>query len=211
MRIELVREGLAGPTAPLICLVAAPEERLERLPQLKSSLLVVGVDDWGADLTPWPAPAAYRDQSAYEGRAAETLAELLGDVLPRVERDAGLAPASRTICGYSLAGLFSLWAFASCDAFAACASGSGSLWYPGWLDWLRDQRFVGDGRRAYLSLGTKESRVKNPVVATVGDATAATVGLLRERGVACAFESNPGGHFTDISARIAKALAALDG
>ena len=211
MRIELVREGLAGPTAPLICLVHAPEEAVEKLPQLQSSLVVVGVESWGRDLTPWPAPAAYPNQPPYEGRAADTLAELLEETLPRAEAEAGLAPARRAIAGYSLAGLFALWAFAGTDAFAACASGSGSVWYPGWLDWLRDQRFVGEGRRPYLSLGSKESRVRHPLVAGVADATARTIELLEARGVSCTFEKNPGGHFTDISGRLAKALAAVDG
>lgn len=211
MQVELVRKGAGGANAQLICLVAAPEEPIDRLPELDSSLVVVMVDNWDHDLTPWPAPAAYSGQQPYAGRAQKTLDELLHEVLPQVERDAGLAPGSRAIAGYSLAGLFSLWAFASSDIFAACASGSGSVWYPGWLDWLSEQQFDGDGRRAYLSLGSKESRVRHPLVAGVASATERTIELLEARGVECVFESNPGGHFTDISGRLAKALCALDG
>jgi len=211
MRVELVRKGADGANAQLICLVAEPEEPLDRLPELKSSLAVIMVDDWGGDLTPWPAPAAYPDQQPYEGHARETLDELLHDTLPQIEREAGLTPTTWAIAGYSLAGLFSLWTFASSGVFAACASGSGSVWYPGWLDWLSEQRFVGNGRHAYLSLGSKESRVRHPLVAGVASATERTIELLEARGVECVFESNPGGHFTDISGRLAKALRALDG
>ena len=211
MRVELVRKGAAGADAQLICLVAAPEEPLERLPELESSLVVVMVDDWDGDLTPWPAPAAYSGQQPYKGHAQKTLDELLHNALPQAEREAGLAPKSRAIAGYSLAGLFSLWTFANSDAFTACASGSGSFWYPGWLDWLSEQHFIGHGRHAYLSLGSKESRVRHPLVAEVANATERTIGLLEARGVECVFESNPGGHFTDISGRLAKALCALDG
>ncbi|MDO4536839.1 MAG: alpha/beta hydrolase-fold protein [Coriobacteriales bacterium] len=210
MQLKLVREGAAGKEAQLICLVAAPEEPLECLPELSSSLAVVEVESWERDLTPWPAAGAYKQQAAYEGRAAETLDELLGEVLPRAEKSCGLAPASLALAGYSLAGLFALWAFCSSDAFVAAASGSGSLWYPGWLDWLRGREFAGEGRRVYASLGTKESRVRNPMVAQVGSATAQTLELLEGRGVSCTFESNPGGHFTDIAGRLAKALVAID-
>ena len=64
-------------------------------------LIAVRIDDWNNDLSPWEAPAVFGKESFGRG-ASETLGELLELCSDK----------SRTyyIGGYSLAGLFSLWA-----------------------------------------------------------------------------------------------------
>lgn len=153
------------------------------------------VDDWNRALSPWPAPPVF-GKEAFGGGARETLDRLL-EALPRLD------PAlPRIIGGYSLAGLFALWAHYETDAFAGVAAASPSVWFPGW-DAYADQRQARGF--AYLSLGDREPRTRNPQMATVGDA------ILRQAdrfaGIPCKFEWNPGNHFTDPDVRMAKGFA----
>ena len=59
----------------------------------------------------------------------------------------------------------------------------------------------------YLSLGDREEKVRNPVMATVGDRIRETYQMLKERGVNCILEWNNGNHFKDADIRTAKAFA----
>ena len=59
----------------------------------------------------------------------------------------------------------------------------------------------------YLSLGDREEKARNPVMATVGDKIRKAHMLLNERGVNCMLEWNDGNHFKDADIRTAKAFA----
>ena len=113
----------------------------------------------------------------------ETFAELTGAVIPKIEAAYGLAPAQRAICGYSLGGLFSLYAFArEGSPFAACACLSGSVWYEGWVDYLRRTCPDCTGSYVYFSIGKKERRAGAPIMRTVQDNLEACASILREHG-----------------------------
>ena len=58
----------------------------------------------------------------------------------------------------------------------------------------------------YLSLGDKEERTKNAVMAAVGDNIRTLHSRLAERGADCTLEWNSGGHFKDADLRTAKAF-----
>ena len=59
----------------------------------------------------------------------------------------------------------------------------------------------------YLSLGDKEEKARNPVMAAVGDRIREAYGLLREQGINATLEWNQGNHFKDADIRTAKAFA----
>lgn len=63
--------------------------------------------------------------------------------------------------------------------------------------------------KVYLSLGDREVRTRNPVMATVGDRIRETHSLILERNVACPLEWNPGNHFKEPELRTAKAFSWL--
>jgi hypothetical protein len=56
----------------------------------------------------------------------------------------------------------------------------------------------------YLSLGDKEEKTRNPVMARVGTAIREAEEILKEAGVDCILEWNPGNHFKDAEKRTAK-------
>ncbi len=161
-------------------------------------LLAVPVGDWNGDLSPWPAPAVFGTE-AFAGRGRQTLEGILSLCADR-RREYYLG-------GYSLAGLFALWAGYETDAFAGVAAASGSVWYPG-FDAYTAARRPRTGR-VYLSLGDREARTRNPVMATVADRMQALHTRLEGQGIPCVLEWNPGNHFRDPHLRTARALSWL--
>ena len=136
-------------------------------------LLAFQVEDWNRDLSPWPAPPVFRDQ-VFAGEAARTLEWLKQNIDPSVP--------CRCIGGYSLAGLFSLWAFYETGLFTGAASCSGSLWFPSWMDYAQTKT-APQGSSLYLSLGEKEPKARNPQMAQVGEATQAQYALAQRQGM----------------------------
>ena len=93
------------------------------------------------------------------------------------------------------------------EAFAGIACCSGSLWFKDWDIYMREHTLK---RKCsvYLSLGGKEEKTKNAVMATVGDRTREQEKLLLEDPFAerVVLEWNPGGHFADSGKRLAKGI-----
>ena len=59
----------------------------------------------------------------------------------------------------------------------------------------------------YLSLGDREEKARNPVMASVGERIREAYDLLKEQGVNTILEWNQGNHFKDADIRTAKAFA----
>lgn len=176
------------------------------LPEPRPALIALTGVDWNGALSPWPAPRAFRGGSDFTGGGADFLVRLIASI-PAAEAALPCPPRCRGDDGYSLAGLFALYAAASCDAFDCAASMSGSLWYDHFSDFLdaHPPRL----RFAYLSLGDRERRARDPRLAAVGEKTEQAAALLRSQGIPVQFDTNPGGHFQDVPGRIARGLAAL--
>ena len=158
-------------------------------------LIAVRVGNGNRDLSPWEAPAVFGKESFGNG-AAKTLDEIL-----KVCED-----RTKTYCigGYSLAGLFSLWAVYQTDRFRGAAAASPSVWFPGFENYMKEHE-IRTGH-VYLSLGDREEKTRNPVMASVGNRIRAACALLREKGTDCVLEWNEGNHFRDADLRTAKAF-----
>ena len=87
-------------------------------------LIAFKVDDWNKALTPWNAPAVFGKADFGEG-AADTLGEIMKFCEDRTR--------TYYIGGYSLAGLFALWAGYQTDLFQGIAAASPSIWFPGFI------------------------------------------------------------------------------
>ncbi len=171
---------------------------IQSLTEVPFRLIAISVERWNRDLSPWSAPPVFGREPF--GNGAPSLLENILNLCADPEKIYFLG-------GYSLAGLFALWAAYRTDVFAGVASASGSLWFPGFDTYTaaHEIRCVS----VYLSLGDREEKVKNPVMASVGDRTRQAYALLRARGVSCTLEWNPGNHFTEPDLRTAKAFAWL--
>ncbi|MBS6857453.1 MAG: hypothetical protein KH176_06470 [Atopobium sp.] len=74
------------------------------------SLVNVGVDLWEENFSPWCAPRVFAKGPNFGDGAQKTLDTLINQVIPWTESELTEPPAYRALVGYSLAGLFSLWA-----------------------------------------------------------------------------------------------------
>lgn len=179
------------------------------LEEAKPALAVISGVDWNRELSPWSAPKVFRGGEGFDGGGPDFLGVLTKQIIPLVEAQLDFEPASRAIAGYSLAGLFSLWAAFQTDVFDRAASISGSLWFDGFLSYMKSVVRPSGLLQVYLSLGDKEKNVRNQRMAAVEDCTGQTAELLRGWGIPTIFEMNSGGHFQDVPDRIARGIGKL--
>ena len=173
-------------------------EKIRELTGMDFCLTAIKVNDWNKDLSPWEAPAVFGIENFGDG-AADTLKEILSLCTDKDKK--------YYIGGYSLAGLFSLWASVQTDRFEGVAAASPSVWFPDFLDYIRERKLL--CKNIYLSLGDKEEKTRNPVMATVGDKIRELDSFLAQEGFDCVLEWNEGNHFKDFDIRTAKAFASV--
>ena len=131
---------------------------IHRLTDQEFAFVAVKVENWNHDLSPWNAPAVFGTEDFGDG-AENTLEEVLQLCTDN----------DRKYCigGYSMAGLFALWAAMQTDRFKGVAATSPSVWFPGFLKDMKSRRVGSDC--IYLSLGDKEEKTRNPVMAQIDD------------------------------------------
>ena len=173
------------------------------------SLLSVGGLDWNRDMSPWECAPVMAQDEGYAGGADAYLSLLLEEILPEGLKRLPESPSWTGIAGYSLAGLFALYALYRTDTFARAASMSGSLWFPGFGDFVRSHDMKRAPEKLYLSLGDKEAKTRNPYLKTVQENTEAAVQLYRDMGLDVTWELNPGNHFRDAELRSAKGILGI--
>ena len=136
------------------------------------SLVNVGADLWEENFSPWCAPRVFARGPNFGDGAQKTLDTLINQVIPWTESELTESPAYKVLVGYSLAGLFSLWAGVSQQVARGCqpddalsqpgpssqpgaphvdapattfqriGAVSGSFWFPSLLDYV-DQQLSG--------------------------------------------------------------------
>ena len=102
-------------------------ELIRSLSEAPFNLVAFTIKDWMSELTPWPAPPTFGKQSFGDGAEA-TLNYLKETLLPSLLENKGVTRV--VLGGYSLAGLFSLWAGYNSCLFDGLAAASPSVWYP---------------------------------------------------------------------------------
>lgn len=169
-------------------------------------LKAIRVKNWNNDLSPWPALAVFGDEG-FGGGAQEALEFVMGKIVPTPEVIKSRGIKRVFIGGYSLAALFALWAGYQTDIFDGIASASPSVWFPHFIEFMRENEIKTDA--VYLSLGDREEKTRNPVMSQVGKAIREAQNLLVTSGVDCELEWNKGNHFKVPDLRTAKAFAWL--
>ena len=86
---------------------------------------------------------------------------------------------------------------------------SGSLWFPGFIDFAKEHDMKKVPDKIYLSLGDREAKTRNPLMQKVQENTEALAEYYRRLGIDVDFEMNPENHFRDVELRCAKGIAAI--
>lgn len=171
-------------------------EEIRKRTSIDFRFIAAKVDDWNYELSPWKAPAVFGNEDFGDG-AARTLEQILTLCTDKSK--------AYYIGGYSLAGLFSLWAAYQTDIFSGVAAASPSVWFPGFIAYMKEHEI--NSETVYLSLGDREEKTRNPVMSQVGNCIQKGYDWLTKCGINCTLEWNQGSHFKEPDIRTAKAFA----
>lgn len=169
-------------------------------------LFAVSGMDWAAELSPWPAPRAFRGGEDFGGGGEAYLRIVEQEIMPEAERQIGFPPSCRVAAGYSLAGLWVLYAAYRSKCFSRMVCVSGSLWYDGFLRFMKETPLPCPPEKVYFSLGRKEKMTKNQRMAVVETCMREAESFLQKKGTRTIFEENPGGHFQEPAERLARGI-----
>lgn len=176
--------------------------------------------EWARALMPWADDAVSRDAEV-GSHAPDTLRFIEHTLLPWLRERFGALPC--IIGGYSLGGLFALWAARNTDAFAAVAAASPSLWIKGWGEYAAahpilspktttqnsTSQHITTTTPVHLSLGDREEHCRNQRMKRIGDCVRAEYDLLCQQlsPTAVTLRWHEGGHFGAEAERTAEAFA----
>ena len=171
------------------------------------TLVAISDLDWNRDMAPWDSPAAFKKGTPFTGGADDYLRLLVDEIIPEAEKDLATPPAWRGIAGYSLAGLFALYAIYRTDLFSRVGSMSGSLWFPGMKEYIFSHEPKRRPDCVYFSLGDKESKTRNPILRNVRQNTEEIQASYQGKGIDTVFQLNPGNHYDHAAERTAAGIA----
>lgn len=170
------------------------------------SLAVVNGIDWNDEMTPWPIPPISKRDTPCSGGADTYLEKFTGEMLPQITAALPAPPTYCALAGYSLAGLFAVYAAHKTDCFSRIVSASGSLWYPDFIPFVHQNPISEQVKAIYFSLGDKESHTKNPYLAPVEENTRLLAQYFSEKGIQTTFQMNPGNHYRNSTGRMAAGI-----
>ncbi len=185
-------------------------DRCNKLQCKEFILVAISNLDWDNDMTPWFAPKLNKYDKECLGKADDYLKILLEKIIPEVEKYINIELNTNikyyAIAGYSLGGLFAVYSAYKTNLFSRVASASGSFWYPKFVEYVEQSEISKNIEKVYFSLGNKESKVKNEVLATVEENTKKLEQIYKLQGINTTYEENDGNHFKDADLRMAKGI-----
>jgi predicted alpha/beta superfamily hydrolase len=160
--------------------------------------------DWDNEMTPYFNGPIFKGDSNYLGLASKHLELIEEKTIPKVLIKLQCQPTEYILSGYSLGGLFAIYAILNTTIFTKFVSCSGSLWYPNFIEYFKTN-FKKKNIQVYLSLGNKE-KACHDMSNCVEDKTIELFNYLKDNNIDVFYELNEGGHFKEPSLRIAKGL-----
>ena len=160
-------------------------------------------------MTPWECPPLYKGDSECKGCADNYLKVIEDKIIPKVEEYITNTLHKEIdyfgIAGYSLGGLFAVYSAYKTDTFKRIASASGSMWYPNFAEFVKENEISKNIDKIYFSLGNKEKNSKNELLRTVEDKTKEIQEYLG-KNIDSIYEENQGNHFQDGALRMAEGI-----
>ena len=169
-------------------------------------LVTISELQWNDDMSPWKSEPVFKNGESFGGNAADFTSLLTEQVIPFAEKLTETT-SHRVIAGYSMAGLYALYAPYVTDVFSEIVCASGSVWYPNFVSYIENNEYIRQPDSVYLSLGDKESRTKNPYLSQTESCMEKLYQHFRQMNIPSVFEMNQGNHYKDAVLRLAKGIA----
>ena len=158
------------------------------------------VKNWQDEMSPWEMAPIF-GKVPFGGKAKEVISELEKDLFVTLKNE--LEYETCILSGYSLAGLFALYAGYETKSFDGIVAVSPSVWFDDWDKYIDIHKLKAD--YIYLSLGNKEEKTKNPIMAKVKERIILQEEKLRNNHDVI-LKWNEGNHFMDVEKRMASGL-----
>lgn len=210
---KVIRVYDCGHTAPVVYdneYMENGQAILEKCAQIgcpEFHLVTVSGINWDSDLSPWPSEPVVSAQDHFTGEADGYLKWLQAEVIVPAEKSLAGRCTERVLAGYSMAGMFALYAACQTDLFDCIVSASGSVWYPGFEEYCRTHDPVKKPSAIYLSLGNRETRTRNRYMKTTETVCRNLQELYLQQGIRTTFELNEGNHFREPDLRLARGIS----
>ena len=184
------------------------KKEIEKLTDKDFSLLTIYVSDWNNDLSPYMASSVFKGTSDFKGNADSFLDYVL-NLIKKVVLEESIKPIYKALTGYSMAGLFAIYTLFKTNEFLKVGSVSGSLWYPLFIEFVKNNEVLQGISTFYMSLGDKEKKTSNKIMSQVETNSLIIFERIKPQFNNSKFELNSGNHFKDEDLRIAKCIAYL--
>lgn len=162
--------------------------------------------EWDEMLSPWPSDPVVTKNDHFTGHAREYSQWMDDKLLPFAEEKLPKV-RERVLAGYSMGGLFAVYAPYVSASWDRSVCGSGSVWFPGFMKFALETPFVKKPLSVYFSIGNKETESRTHELTTTRDIMEALGTYYKGEGIDSILEINQGNHFTDVPSRMAKGIA----
>lgn len=163
-------------------------------------LVAISNVNWNDEMTPWVCEPFFKGIGKNKGLADKYLKFMEEEIIPKIKSEIDIEYFA--IAGYSLGGLFALYSGFKTDLFKGIVTASGSMWYPNFEEFVKNNELNKSVKKIYFSLGNKEKNSKNEILKTVEDKTVKIQKFLSGK-IETTFVENEGNHFQDASLRTA--------
>lgn len=159
---------------------------------------------WEEELSPWAHKPVVSKNNHFTGEAKRYAHCMAEKIIPFVEEQ--IKVPYRIIAGYSMGGLFALYAPYIMNLFSGVIAASASVWYSEFVSYVKAHDFLKKPDVVYLSLGDLESRTRNQFLSRTEQCMEELYTFYQENEIDTIFEQNPGNHFKNVDYRLAKGI-----
>lgn len=117
-------------------------------------LVAISNVNWNDEMTPWVCEPIFKGTGKNKGLADKYLKFLEEEIIPKIKSEINVEYFA--IAGYSLGGLFALYSVFKTDLFKSIVTASGSMWYPNFEEFVKNNELNKNVQKIYFSLGNKE-------------------------------------------------------
>lgn len=202
----------AGSDMPVVYLNTFSEEGdsvyqlLQNMSCADFTLVAISNLTWNHDMSPWDIPPISKGDTPCTGGADDYMKLLTEEIVPKAEEYVQGKPLWRGLAGYSLAGLFAVYSVYRTEIFSRIASISGSLWFPGIMEYVLSHEMKNSPEHLYFSIGDRECRTSNSYLQAVQKNTEELEAYYKGKGVDTVFQLNEGNHFKNAAKRTAAGI-----
>lgn len=201
------------PKAPIIYLLAHQIDPMllsllqeKQLPPFSLACIRISEAKWNTLLAPWDTPKNFPKYLRCQGGAPDFLKTLVEDLVPQIQAHLSHLCGLQTIAGYSLAGLFSVFAMCQWDQLVGVCAVSGSFWYPDFQTWFLAHLPTNLPLCVYFSTSEKEWDSTNSRLSSLKSTIETMEKSLDKKGVKTICQINSGNHFQNATLRLATGI-----